>query len=56
MRMSSLIPERVRFVSILADSCETFLLRDDHGSADSTLPECFPRALPSLTDEVRMAV
>lgn len=54
--MALLIPERERFISILADSCESFLLRDDHGSANRTLSKCFPRTLPSLGDEVRVAV
>jgi hypothetical protein len=54
--MDLLVPERERFVSILADSCETSLLRDDHGSANFTLPKCFPRTLPSLGDEIRVAV
>jgi hypothetical protein len=51
-----LIPERERFISILANSSEGFLLRDDHGSGDCTIPECCSRTLPSLGDEVRVAV
>lgn len=56
MKIDSLVPERECFVSILADTCEAFLLRNDHRSADCTVPKCFPCTLPSLTDEIRVAV
>lgn len=56
VKIGLLVPERERFISILADTCEIFLLGDDHGSGDCALSKCFPRALPSLGDEVRVAV
>jgi len=56
VKTGPLVPEWVRFISILANSGKAFLLRDDHGLADCTLPKRFPCALPSLSNEVRVAV
>lgn len=56
MKVDLLVPERVCFVSILADTCEAFLLRNDHGSANRTIPKRFSRTLPPLADEIRVAI